>query len=157
MALFLVPFTCVWAGGSLSGLYGKQFLARHFNPFESLFGVPFLIGSCFLIGMCAMTLAGKVEVSKTEDQLSVFMGIGPLGWSRRFLWSDFTSAREDSRRGGFNFNGQASIIVLEGRRRVTFGTMWSEDRRYFVLSALRSMLKDTIRAQSTTSSIFRGL
>jgi len=71
MALFLVPFTCVWAGMSLSGIYGRQILSRNFNAFDSLFGPPFLIGSCLLIGMCAMTVAGKVEISKTDDQLKV--------------------------------------------------------------------------------------
>jgi hypothetical protein len=47
--------------------------ADSFKEFQldSLFGPPFLIGSCLLIGMCAMTVAGKVEISKTDDQLKV--------------------------------------------------------------------------------------
>jgi len=155
MALFLVPFTCVWAGMSLSGIYGRQILSRNFNAFDSLFGPPFLIGSCLLIGMCAMTVAGKVEISKTDDQLKVFTGIGPIGWSRNFIWPGFTSVREDNGRGVFNFNRQASVVVLEGKGRVTFETMWSEERHYFVLSALRTMLKGTSRVQSNTASSFR--
>ncbi len=157
MAVFLVPFTCVWAGFALSSIYGKQIKSGHLDPFASLFGLPFLIGSCFLIGMCAMTLAGKVEISQIEDRLTIFIGVGLLGWSRRFLWSDFTSVREDSRLSGFNFNGRGSIIVLEGKRRVAFGTMLSEERRYFVVSALQKMLKNSARIQSLTimTPIFR--
>jgi hypothetical protein len=157
MALFSIPFTCVWSGISLSGIYGKQIGSGHFDPFSSLFGLPFLIGTFVLIGLDAMYLAGKVEIARSDDRLTIFMGVGPLGWTRNFQWSDFASAREDSRRTGFNFNGQGTILVLEGQRRVAFGSMLNEERRYFVLSALRKMLKETSRSQSSTimAPIFR--
>ena len=48
-ALFIVPFTCVWAGGSMSGIYGTQIASGHFNLGTSIFGIPFLIGSCVLV------------------------------------------------------------------------------------------------------------
>lgn len=148
MGAFYIPFTCVWSGGSLSGIYGKQFASGHFDPSTSLFGLPFLIGTFFLIGMCAMTVAGKVELSQTEDRLSVFTGIGMVGWSRTYAWSDFSTVREDASRG-FNRNrmGQTAI-VLEGKRRLAFGSLLSENRRYFVLSALRKMLRDANRTHS---------
>jgi hypothetical protein len=142
MAIFLVPFTCVWAGISLSWIYGTQIRSGHVNPGSSLFGLPFLIGSIFLIGQCAMNTLGKIEITRNGDNLSVFMGVGLLGWSRNYLWSDFNTAREDSSRNGWNFNRQfGKVIALEGKRRVTFGSMWTDERRYFVLSALRRMLQ----------------
>jgi hypothetical protein len=157
MALFIVPFTCVWPGMSLSGIYGRQITSRHFEPVSSLFGFPFMIGSIFLVAMCAMTVAGKVELSQSEDRLSVFIGVSKLGWSRTFLWSDFSSAREDGRRNGFNWNGHGHVIVMEGKRRVAFGSMWNEEKRYFVLSALKKMLRDTNRMYPSTTKtpIFR--
>jgi hypothetical protein len=155
MALFIVPFTCVWSGFSLSGIYGRQITSRHFDPFSSLFGFPFMIGSIALVAMCAMSVAGKVELSQSEDRCSIFTGVGGFGWSRHFLWSDFSSAREDARRGGFNWSGQGQVIVMEGKRRVAFGSMWSEERRYFVLNALRKMLRDADSGQpSTTTALF---
>jgi hypothetical protein len=147
MALFIVPFTCVWSGMSLSGIYGTQMRSGHFDPFSSLFGLPFLIGSFFLVGMCAMNIAGRIEVMQIEDKVSVFMGVGPLGWSRNFLWADFNSVREDSGRNAFNWNRQGQRIVLEGKRRAAFGSMLSDERRYFVLSALRKMLRSANRIQ----------
>jgi len=93
MALYLVPFTCAWSGISLGGIYGKQISSGHFDPASSLFGLPFLIGSVFLIGCCAMTTTGKVELSQRSGSLSVFTGVGRLGWTRYYLWSDFSSAR----------------------------------------------------------------
>jgi hypothetical protein len=123
----------------------------------SLFGLPFLIGSVFLLGHCAMTVAGKVELSQSEDRLKLFMGVGPLGWTRSYLWSDFNSVREGNHRSGFTWNRQAPVILLEGKRRAAFGSMWNEGRRYFVLSALRQMLRNANRANSATimTPIFR--
>jgi hypothetical protein len=140
MAVFLVPFTCVWSGMSLSGLYGKQIVAGKFDPGTSFFGLPFLIGSVVLIASCAMMIAGKIEVLRRGDQLSVFTGVGMLGWTRTYSWSDFSAAREESGRNGFNWNQRNAAIVLEGKRRAAFGVMLNEERRYFLLSAVRQAL-----------------
>ena len=40
--IFFLPFTCVWAGGSMWGLYGTQIISGKFDLFRSLFGLPFL-------------------------------------------------------------------------------------------------------------------
>jgi hypothetical protein len=149
MALFLVPFTCMWAGGSLGGIYGRQITSRQFDFSSSMFGLPFLIGSVVLVAVCAMSVAGKVEVTQSGNRLSVFMGVGWLGWTRSYLWSDFNSVREDSSRGGFNWNQQGRMILLEGKRRAAFGATLSEERRYFMLNAVRKMLRNTNRIQPT--------
>ena len=156
VALFVVPFTCVWSGMSLGGIYGKQISSGQFDPTSSLFGVPCLLCSVFLIGYGAMTTMGKIELSQRGGSLSVFTGIGRLGWTRNYLWSDFSSAREDSRRNGVNWNRQQGVvIVLEGKRRAAFGTMLSEERRYFVLSALRQMLRNHNQIQTAGVALTR--
>jgi hypothetical protein len=154
-ALFLVPFTCVWSGGSLGGIYGTQIFSGKFNPFMSLFGLPFLIGSVFLISSCAMMLAGKVEVLRRGDDLSIFTGVGVLGWTRKYSWSDFSAAREDTSRYGSNWNRQNSVIVLEGQRRAAFGTMLNAERRYFLLSALRQNLNHSSHVQAAAMGFAR--
>src|SRR3984957_14366963 len=80
MALFIVPFTCVWAGGSMFGIYGTQIIKGQFIPSSSLFGIPFLIGSIVLVSWCAMAVAGKVTVTLHATQLSIFTGVGSIGW-----------------------------------------------------------------------------
>ncbi len=155
MALLLIPFTCAWSGLALSGIYGTQIRSGRLDPFSSLFGLPSLVGTVFLIGWCAMAIAGKVEVSQRGEGLSVFTGVGWLGWTRRYSRSDFTSAREDGRPNGFNWNRQGVTIVLEGKRRAAFGTMLSEERRYFLLSALRQMLSNSSRSRASgAGSVF---
>jgi len=142
-AVFIVPFTCVWAGGSLSGIYGKQILSGKFDPASSFFGLPFLIGSLFLLCLCAMTVARKISVTKSGNELLIFTGVGPIGWTRHYPWSDFTTVREDLMRSNYRmtWSGLGRAIALEGKRKVSFGSMWSENRRYFVLSAMREMLR----------------
>jgi hypothetical protein len=48
-AIFFIPFTCVWSGFSMYGIYWKQIESGHFDLTSSLFGLPFLIGTCFLV------------------------------------------------------------------------------------------------------------
>lgn len=143
MAAFLLPFTCVWAGGSLSGIYGTQFVTGKFSLATSLFGIPFLLGSVALISMCAMMTAGKISVTKTGDQLLIFTGVGPLGWTRCYSWTDFYTVSDDMNPANFrtNWPGAGRTLALAGKRKVTFGSMWNTDRRYFVMTALREMLK----------------
>ena len=46
--LFLIPFTAVWSGGSMFGIYGTQMIKGHFDMAKSLFGIPFLLGAIVL-------------------------------------------------------------------------------------------------------------
>lgn len=142
LALFLIPFTCVWSGISLSGIYGRQLESGNFDLHASLFGLPFLIGTLFLLGYDAMIVAGKVEVRRQGDTFTVFTGVGPLGWTRNYTWSDFASIREETR--GYA-RRRRTLLILDGKRRATFGTLLSEERRYFLLSALRQMLRANTR------------
>jgi len=149
MALFIVPFTCVWSGGSMTGIYGTQLMKGQFNLPMSLFGLPFLIGSIFLVSWCAMSVAGKVTISVHGDRLAVFTGIGPFGLTRTANLSDFKSVREDFGNRSMNSNRASRVIRLEGARSMAFGSMLSNERRYFLVGALKVALSG-----STPSPIF---
>jgi hypothetical protein len=136
MAFFMVPFTLVWAGGSMTGLYGTQIATGKFNPLISLFGLPFLAGSVFLTGACLMVVCGQVEVRVSGVEGSVFAGVGPLGWRRRFNLDEVDSIEDSGTR--VNYPGsQGASIVMRGRTVLRFGTNLSEPRRYFILNVLR--------------------
>jgi hypothetical protein len=140
-ALFIVPFTCIWSGGSMFGIYGTQIIKGHFNLASSLFGIPFLLGSIFLVSWCTMSVAGKVSVTRHADQLTVFTGVGPIGWSRTCNFSDFNSASEDfSFNSSNSWNRQGKVIRLEGKTAIAFGSMLTTERRYFLLAAIRTAL-----------------
>src|SRR4051812_18688409 len=77
LAVFLVPFMCVWSGGSLGGIYGSQVMQGQFDLMRSLFGLPFLIGSVVLGSLTLMAVAGRVHVQVKGNDGSVFIGVGP--------------------------------------------------------------------------------
>ena len=139
MAALMIPFACAWIGMSAGAIYGRQIESRRFDPIQSLLGIPFLLGSIMLIVWCAMMTAGVVRVTRRADDLEIFIGIGPIGWRRRYRWSDFRTAREDTRSGSYWSRKPVHVIVLEGDRRAVFGSMLSEERRYFLLNVLRKM------------------
>ncbi len=130
-AVFLVPFTLVWAGFSLSGIYGSQIVSGEFDPGASLFGIPFLIGSVFLIELTLMSLFGKSLVSVENSRGLVFMGIGSIGWYRRFNWDNVSEIIE-------NHGEQYRSIALEGAKRITFGWGLSEEQTYYMANILRT-------------------
>jgi hypothetical protein len=139
-ALFLVPFTLVWSGGSLGGIFGSQIAMGKFSLVGSLFSLPFLFGTCILVSLSAMALAGKYELRVAHGQAVVFTGVGALGWRRRFAVSELRSTTITS--GGTAKNGAPMhrITFDLGQRKVNFASNLSGERRDYLLAACRRML-----------------
>ena len=85
-AIFLVPFTCVWAGFSMSAIYGSQIVKHAFDLKLSLFGLPFLLGSIALVSTCLFMIFGKHMLTLARGSGSYFVGVGPIGRTRRFTF-----------------------------------------------------------------------
>lgn len=130
-AFIFIPFTIVWAGGSMGMIYGSQIISGNFDLKASLFGIPFLLGSIFLITMCLMSVFGKIkiEIGRTS---SAFVGIGSLGWKKTFDWNDIHKI-EEYHTTGKNHN---TSIKCSGRTHFTFGSMLSNTRRLYLIDAL---------------------
>ena len=137
LLLFLVPFTLVWSGGSIGGIYGSQIMSGKFDLFLSLFGLPFLAGSVLLICTILMAFAGKIVVEVDSGMGTVFMGFAGIGWKRRFQWDEVDVVMSD-----ISFSNRRNlqhVITLEGATRIQFGTGLSEARRFFLLNALKTL------------------
>jgi hypothetical protein len=138
---FLIPFAIIWSGGSLGGIYGTQIASGEFNILLCLFGIPFLLGSILLWSMALMTIWG-ITVVKVEGTLGrVFSGIGSLGRTKNFDWSGVSTVREEEYSSGNN-GSRSKRIVLEGNRRIGLGSMLNDNRRYYMLKALKKMLAE---------------
>ena len=131
---FLVPFTWLFATLTLNNVYGGQFANGEFDPISSLIGVPFLLATLVMGSQAAMTVLGRVDVLVTDTAGKAFVGVGPIGWTRRFDWSEITRIEEDyySAKGG-------RVISLVGKVRLKFGSMLTDERRYYLLEGLRSL------------------
>lgn len=86
VALLLIPFTCVWAGGSLTGIYGTQIMKHAFDWKLSLFGIPFVLGSLVLVSLCLFMLFGRRVLTLAHGSGAYFCGVGPIGKTVRFSY-----------------------------------------------------------------------
>ena len=137
-ALYLIPFTCIWSGFSLSMLYGSQIANQQFSLHESLFGIPFLLGSILLIIQCLMSVFGKVEICANREGGTIFTGIGPIGSKKSFLWREISTINNGISKPWFQRDDQEAIVI-EGTSSYTFGGDLNEQRRYYILNALKKM------------------
>jgi len=139
IAFFLVPFMVIWSGGSLGGLYGTQLSKGEFDLMQSLFGIPFLLGSVLFWGFALMSIWGKVEIRMDRQGGNIFTGIGQLGLSKTFKWKEVSSVKEAP--STVRYPGSNSgKLVLDGLNRISFGIGLNESRRYYLLSGLKSIL-----------------
>ena len=142
IAFFLVPFMCVWSGFSLGGIYGTQIVQGKFNLLMSLIGLPFVAGTVLFGSIMLMAIVGKVTIRVDDGEGVIFTGVGDLGWSRRFRWDDVNRVEEIVTT--FQSPGNSGrMLALEGKTRLTFGSMLNQGHRYFFLQVLRRMLRST--------------
>ena len=136
MAFFIIPFMCVWSGGSLGSIYGSQIIQGKFNPLISLFGIPFLLGSIVLGSLAVMCVAGKVELTASGDDLIVFTGVGTIGWKKK---ATITSASKVFSQGiNIHYPGSNNAhIIVEGPTNIRFGSGLSFARQMFLVQLLR--------------------
>jgi len=145
---FLIPFTVLWSGGSLWSIYGSQFIKGHFDLGKSLFGLPFLIGTLILLSVLAFLLFGKWVMTLNKGAGSVFVGIGQLGWTRRFTYNrdSVISLRNSSYE--VNDVPQKGILVQNDDTKFMFGSTLSNDAKHYIAATLMQEIR--IAPLSTT-------
>ena len=139
IAFFLVPFMIVWTGASLGGVYGTQIVNREFDLIQSLFGIPFILGSILFWTLALMAIWGKVEITLNNKGGKIFTGIGTIGKNKHFLWSDVTTIKANQLNSRYS-GKQGSSLILEGTKRISFGSGLKEDRKYYLYKAMKSIL-----------------
>ena len=137
VAFFLVPFMLIWSGGSLGGIYGTQIASQNFNLIQSLFGIPFLLGTLVLGFFTLLTLFGKVELTIDRQGGKVFTGIGRLGKSKTFAWHEVKRIHKS--REVNSTRKQQGQIVIDAAQPIRFGLGLSSERRYYVFHALKKV------------------
>jgi hypothetical protein len=124
IAFFLVPFTLFWAGGSLGGIYGTQIAKGKFELLQSLFGLPFLVGSVFLIAVTAMAVAGRSVVELAGGRLNLRTGALGIYRTKSADWRDVRGCRltEVTRRGRSSYSTSYQLeVAVEGAEPLRFG------------------------------------
>ena len=140
--LFLIPFTALWSGFSMYGIYGSQIRQGKFDLFSSLFGLPFLMGTVVLCMVILFGLFGRWEINLRRGEGNCFVGIGPFGWRRRFKGGP--GARASLEMSSFRTNNQPqeSILIEDGGTKIiSFGaTLGKRDVKVFIAAAISRAL-----------------
>ena len=108
--------------------------------FMWLFLTPFIAVGLMVLSICLSSLFGRTEVKIENTRGTLFTGVGPVGWKRNFDASQVKDVRLYESRSN---NGNPSFsILLETREGKQFklGSLLSNERRQFVLGAMRRTL-----------------
>jgi hypothetical protein len=140
LLLFFVPFTALWSGGSMFGIYGTQIRDGKFDLGESLFGIPFLFGTVILLGIIAFLAFGKWIISLDRGQGSVFVGVGPFGWTRYFTYNRNTIVSMRITTVRINEQPQKGILVRTDDVDFVFGALIKDDAKRFIAAVILQKL-----------------
>jgi hypothetical protein len=139
--LFLIPFAAFWSGGSMWGIYGTQFMKGKFDLGQSLFGLPFLIGSIVLVGIIVYLLVGKWQIALGDGAGSVFVGVGTLGWTRYFTYNRNSLVTMRMTSVEVNHMPQKGISIRTDEKDFVFGAMLKEDAKQFIAATIMKEIK----------------
>jgi len=106
-----------------------------------LFLTPFIVIGTSMIGAFFLSIWGKTEVRADPTGGTVFTGVGPLGYRRRFSPSHVSDVRiEDKQwRDSDGDRQQKTNIIIETKegKLIRFGSMLTNERRRFLAAILR--------------------
>jgi hypothetical protein len=105
-----------------------------------LFLTPFIVIGLSVAAGCLNCLFGRTEMRLAGTQGSVFTGIGPLGWRRRFDASQVKDVRMLETTSSKGQNTVSLLIETREGKQIKFGSLLTGERRLFVLGALRKTL-----------------
>lgn len=139
LALFFVPFTCVWAGFSMMGIYGSQIIKGEFNLEQSLFGIPFLIGSTVLVCASLFMLFGKRVLELKGGEAKYFAGVFGIGLRKRFHYDCQTKVSRGA--AAMQQRGQTieeiQISPSDGSGKIRIFALTDDDALNYILEFLR--------------------
>ena len=137
VAFFLVPFTGLWSGLSLWGIYGSQWTSGKFDPVMSLAGMPFVIGTVFLVILIVFFLFGSWRVHLDRGTARFFTGVGPFGRRREIAFGADTRVELPDAYVKVRRHPQQLITVTTGDRTIDFGAKLPHDVRLYIANVLR--------------------
>ncbi len=133
---FLIPFTALWSGGSLIGIYGTQIQKGKFDLETSLFGLPFLIGTIILLGVIIFLIFGKWVITLHQGEGIVFVGVGGIGWTRRFNYNKNSLVSMQLSDVKVNEMPQKGILIRTDDKDFLFGALIKQEAKQFIAAVI---------------------
>ncbi len=136
LALALIPFTLVVAIVILSIFRGMHATGQ-FTATTVLLLTPFALAIGALVVLTAMNLAGHIVVKGNGATGSIFQGLGTIGRTWPFLWTDIHAVEETL--AGRDSSRHYIALEFRGGAQPTFkfGSLLNPHRRRYVISLIR--------------------
>jgi hypothetical protein len=139
-ALVLVPFAILWNGMVWFGIYGQQIIHGNLSLFASILGLPFVLLGIILFSRALLTVCGQTVVKVEGNDGQVFLGVGRLGWTRKFDWKSVQAVSEYYSLSGSNGYNRVSISLKGEQTRIQFGSLIGDERREYLIERLSMLL-----------------
>ncbi len=137
--LFLVPFTAVWSGFSMGGLYIQPLLQGKLPWGQFLFGIPFLIGTVVLLSIIIASLGGVKVIIDGEGRGIIRSGFSFLAWKKRFDINDVSEIDVTVKHGN-ETKSELLDMKLKSGSKISFGTGLRSDDLHYMKALLSSRI-----------------
>ena len=140
--LFLIPFTAVWSGFSMTAIYIAPLLNEGTIPIEqALLGIPFLLGTILpLCTICSM-LFGKRILTLSNGKGTYDFKVFGIGRTKHFELNRSTRIENTQTNYQVNHNTLPQITITNGSKRVNMFAGLRYDAIDYIIVLLRSVAR----------------
>lgn len=140
IVIFFIFFTAIWGGGSMTGMV--VMIMEKGLSFETLFFLPFFLGTIGLIFLTLYMLFGKVEITEKNGDIEIFSGVFGVGIHRRTDLKNVRSVEIAYSNISQNHTRLTEVhINLKEGKKIKFGAGMTDESKAFIVAYLRKMLK----------------
>jgi hypothetical protein len=136
LLFFLIPFTCLWSGGSIWMIYGLPISKGQFDTTRLLSGLPFLAGTIVMVSIILFCFFGKGLITIHNGKGTVFVGIGKIGWTRTFSYTRQTIISLTQCAVSENGKPCMAITIQTGDRKFRFGAAIPQATQHYLAAVL---------------------
>jgi hypothetical protein len=123
----------------------EQFIPLGMTIFLWLFLTPFIAIGLAMAAAFLSCLGGRTEIRIDRGEVTLFTGIGAIGFRKRFSALAAKDVRLEDKRwrdSDGDSRRKAQIVIENDSKPIHFGSMLTDERRRFMASALKKQLVD---------------
>lgn len=140
--LFLIPFTAIWSGFSMTALYIAPLLNEGTIPIvQALFGIPFLLGTIILLVSIFSMLFGKRILTLSNGKGTYAFKVFGIGRTKHVELNRSTRIENTETNYQVNNRSLPQITITNGSKRVNMFAGLRYDAMDYIIALLRSVAR----------------
>lgn len=139
---FLIPFTILWGGTSLTSGLIVPLMNNRLDPQAAFLASPFLIGTVVLVSVILSMLFGKVRVVLDGEYSEIYRGVGLIAWRNRFDFSNIkcVTIQKSTLSVNDEVQNEINLIMNEGDP-IKFGAMMQDEAKTYIAAAIACRMR----------------